>query len=29
MACTAGSYVVPTGAGIGAEPKDSVFDFIR
>ncbi|HVW92673.1 MAG TPA: mandelate racemase/muconate lactonizing enzyme family protein, partial [Devosia sp.] len=29
MACAAGSYVVPTGAGVGAEPKDSVFNFIR
>jgi galactonate dehydratase len=29
MACTAGSYVVPTGVGIGAEPKDMVFNYIR
>jgi galactonate dehydratase len=29
MACRDGAYVVPTGAGIGAEPKDSVFNFIR
>jgi galactonate dehydratase len=29
MACAGGRYVVPTGVGIGAEPKDAVFDFIR
>lgn len=29
MACTSGAYVVPTGAGIGAEPTDEVFNFVR
>ncbi len=29
MACAEGRYLIPTGAGIGAEPKDAVFNFIR
>ena len=29
MSCVAGKYVVPTGVGIGAEPKDEVFAFVR
>lgn len=29
MACAAGDYVVPTGIGIGAEPKEAVFNFVR
>jgi galactonate dehydratase len=29
MACEAGRYTIPTGAGIGAEPKDEVFNYVR
>ncbi|MBN9307291.1 MAG: enolase [Devosia sp. 67-54] len=29
MSCAAGNYLVPTGVGIGAEPKDEVFAFVR
>jgi galactonate dehydratase len=29
MACEAGRYTIPTGVGIGAEPKDEVFNYVR
>jgi hypothetical protein len=28
MACAQGFYTVPTGAGIGVEPADAVFDHV-
>ena len=28
MGCTGGQYLVPTGAGLGVEPKDEVFRFV-
>ncbi|MEJ1160553.1 mandelate racemase/muconate lactonizing enzyme family protein [Prosthecomicrobium sp. N25] len=28
MACADGAYTVPTGAGIGVEPQEAVFDFV-
>lgn len=28
MACADGAYIVPTGAGIGVEPREALFDFV-